>query len=237
MSGREGTVFILTNDAMPGFSRVDYTTGDDLGSKISRVNKSALPVPFRLYFAAKVPDVKLVDRNLHYLFADYCDARDAQFFKINPDMLRAAIELAAISVIQVSDKEQGISAFDRAQMDRLRTAHDNVRFEALNAEAGTELYFSRDRTITCTALGNGLVEFDGTAMSPAEASASAMRAIGFDWAEVSSVDYWLSQGDPAARKARGDVIPPDVDHGMPEVPIVPNDADDSPVMFIRSKSS
>ncbi len=237
MSGREGIIFILTNDAMPGFARVESTTKNDVPAKVRKINKSALPVPFRLYFAARVGDIALVDRNLHFLFADHCESRDSQFFKINPDLLRAAIELAANTIVEIEDKELGISPKARSQMQHIRASHAALRFEALNAEPGSSLSFVKDRTISCTALGNGLVEFEGEALPPAQASLKAMHKIGFDWGEVSPTAYWTPTSGVSAKGGSDEVIPPDLESEIPEVPIVPNDADDSPVMFIRNKKA
>lgn len=195
MSAQEGTVFVLTNDAMPGFVRFDYTTNDDLAARIERINRGELPVPFRLNFAAVVPDCALVNRNIRFLFAEYCEEPGSNFFKIAPDMFRAVIELAANSTVELSDKELGIAPSKRAKMDQIKAYHDAIWFEALNTQAGTKLRFSKNAALKCTAIGNGMVEFDGTVATPAEASIKAMQASGFDWREVSATEYWVPEPD------------------------------------------
>lgn len=195
MSAKEGTVFVLTNDAMPGFVRFDYTTRDDLAAKIERINRAELPVPFRLNFAAVVPDCALVNRNIRFLFAEYCEEPGSNFFKMGPDPFRAAIELAATAIVELSDEEQGIAPRERAKMDQIKAYHDAVWFEALNAEAGTTLRFSKNEALKCTAIGNGMVEFDGSVATPAEASVRAMQASGFDWRDVSATEFWVPEPD------------------------------------------
>lgn len=235
MSGQEGTAFILTNDAMPGFARVEFTSKDDLANKIKKINKSDLPIPFRLYFAAKVNDCDLVDRNLHYLFSDHCDTRDARFFRINPDRLRVAIELAATAAIEVNDEDIGISPDMRARMDQIRASHDASRFGAFSAAPGTVLYFAKDTTITCTALGNGMVEFEGRPTTPGEATRNALKAIGFNWDEVFATDYWLTQSLGPAGNG-GSAANPQVSELAPdEFAVLATESDDSPVMFIRNR--
>lgn len=234
MSAKEGTVFILTNDAMPGFARLDFTTKDDLATRIRKINRSELPVPFRLYFAAQVANCELAERNMRYLFADYAEARDATYFKVNPDMLRAAIELAATAIVELPDEEIGISPQEREQMDKMRAYHDALRFEALNAEPGATLCFSRDRSVTCTAIGNGMVEFDGTAATPADASAKAMESLGFDWGEVAATDYWIPHAGPFAATPRTSAEAPGMDSVLTRMPNGHEEASSSPVMFIRN---
>lgn len=235
MSGQEGTAFILTNDAMPGFVRFEYTVKDDLANKIRKINDKDLPIPFRLYYAAKVPDCESLDRNLHYLFSDHCDARDSRFFRMNPDMLRAAIELAATTTVNLSDEELGISPQVRARMEQIKASHDASRFGAFSAKPDTTLYFSKDTSITCTALDNGMVQYEGETVTPQEATLRALHRIGFDWSEVSATDYWVRHefqpSNAAQAKASSSFVFDETQH----VPVARNDADESPVMFIRNR--
>lgn len=235
MSGQEGTAFILTNDAMPGFVRFEHTGKDDVAAKIRKINNGDLPIPFRLYFAAKVGDCNLLDRNLHYLFADHCDDRDSRFFRINPDALRVAIELAATAIVELGDEELGLTPDMRARMEQIKSAHDAARFGAYSAKPDTILHFSKDPTITCTALDNGMVEYDGDAVTPAEATLRALRKIGFDWDEVSATDYWVRQEVHPASATKSAPNASIVDGDFQQLTVARNDADDSPVMFIRNK--
>lgn len=235
MSGQEGTAFILINDAIPGFARFEYTTKGDVAAKVQKLNNGDLPVPFRVYYAATVKDCSLLERNLHYLFADHRDDRSSRFFRINPDLLRAAIELAAQDAVELSDEELGLAPEVRARMDQIRASHDASRFGAFSVRPDTVLHFSRDMSITCTALESGLVKYDDEEVTPAEATLRAMRKIGFDWAEVSATDYWVRQELRPADGSRANVPSALVEGGFQKVPEARNDAGESPVMFIRNR--
>lgn len=235
MSNLSGTVFILVNDAMPRFVRLEFTSGDDAAAKIAKTNKSALPVPFRLYFAAEVADWKALERSLRFLFSKHYDPDDQAFLTINPDLLRAAIEPSVINAIELSDKDLGISPQKRAQMGHLRAANEDLNMQALNAKPGTILYFANEPSISCTALGNGLVQLDGKSLTPVQAAQVAMRKIGFDWDEIAGSDYWIKLSAQAQSSHVSNTSAVHVETIMPEKPIVPNDADDSPVMVIRNK--
>jgi hypothetical protein len=234
MTGQEGTAFVLTNDAMPGFARFEFTTKDDIAERIRKINKSDLPLPFRLYFAALVNDCELLNRNLHYLFADHCDARASNFFRINPDLLRATIELAATSLVELSDEEVGISAEKRLQMEQLKTSQDASLFGAFSARPGTTLYFSKDPTISCTALENGMIDYGGAVLTPADATIRALQQIGFDWSEVSASGYWVLEAARPADKAGDSVNSVRSGSQLLKVVAVRNDDNDSPVVFIRN---
>lgn len=237
MKKKEGIVFILTNDAMPGFTRMDYTKNDDLAQEIRKINNSDIPLPFKLYFAAQVNDCELVDRNIHYIFSNFCETRDSHFFRANPDQLRAALELSATARVELSDEEVGISPELRMHMDQIKASYDALRLGAFSAPPGTVLFFAKDTNITCTALGDGMVEFKGDKLTPGEATLRAIREIGFDWEEVSAADYWLprvagpaTNGD-AAESLGG--MSPMHDRGTS----LRSEVDNSPVMFIRNSKA
>ncbi|MBD2841012.1 hypothetical protein [Erythrobacter rubeus] len=234
MSGKEGSVFILMNDAMPGFARIDFTAKDDVAARVLKINQSALPVPFRIYMAASVYDWKALQQTLRFLFREQFDPDDPEYFTGNPELLRAAIEPAASAVHEFSDEEIGISAAKRSQMDRLRSSHEALKFMSLNAAPGTILYFSKDPSISCTALENGLVKFEGKELSPAIAARQAMRKLGFEWNELAGTDYWTPLGSSLGGNAKAAPSAMRMEAEMPEAPIVPNEVDDSPVVFVRN---
>ena len=234
MSGKEGTVFILTNDAMPGFVRLDFTTKDDVTARIRKVNRSELPVPYRVEYAARVPDCEALERSLRFVFSDFCEERGSNFFKINPDLLRAAIEPAAIATVELDDEELGIEPDMRTKMDQLSAYHDALRFEALKLEPGTALNFVKDPSLTCTVIGNGMVEFEGNAATPAEASVKAMQKLGFEWDRVSATDYWVPETPHFPKGQSSKANKPGMDSVLTRMPEPADDVGNSPVMFIRN---
>lgn len=236
MSANAGTVFILSNDAMPGYARIEYEAKDDIANRIKQFNSAPLPVPFRLFFAAKVTNMKLVKRNLEYLFAEHQDCSDAAFYTANPDELRAAIEMAAIETVELSDEEQGISGSARAKMNQLRARHEDVYSKAQLPPAGALLYFSKSRSITCQSVGNGMVSFDGATVTPGVAAARALKKLGFNWASAHGAGYWIPLGTRSGQASNAATDPASSDDAvMPDMPFVMEDADASPVMFIRNK--
>lgn len=236
MSARDGTVFLLCNDAMPGFTRVEYLAKGDIASKISQINSAPLPVPFRLLFAAKVNDWKLVKRNIQFLFAEHQDGNDPSFYTVNPDELRVAIEMAMIEPIELSDEDQAISGNARAKMNQLRARHEDFFFKAQLPSAGTILRFSKEPSITCQSMGNGKVNFEGKVMSPGMAALRALEKIGFHWEFAHGAGYWhaISAASGTAGDQASEFTGAEKD-AMPEKPLVMEDANDSPVMFIRNK--
>lgn len=236
MGAKEGTVYILVNDAMPGFTKLETTSKNDLAARVSKTNGGELPVPFRIFFAAKVPNISLMERNLAFLFADERHGAGSPFYKSSADRLRAAIEPAAIEIVEIDDDEIGISPDLRKQMVGLKGYHDALQFEGLNIEPGTTLSFSKDHSISCTAIGNGMVDFEGTVCTPADAAANALRSLGHDWSEVSATDYWQPQTlhFPGKKKSKATDKEPGMESVLTRVPESPSKGDSSPVMFITN---
>lgn len=239
MSRKEGYVFVLINDAMPGFVRVDFSPKNDVGGRILKINQAAPPVPFRVYLAAKVIDWKLLSRNLRFLFQDYCDPENPDFYTVNPELIRAATELSIIEMLELPSGEIGISATKQAQMDKLRTSHQALKFLALKAEPGTRLYFARDPSISCTVANGGLVSFAGEETTPAVAAERAFAELGFDWSDLAGTDYWTPVAPVDARRAAtSEAFDEDEDEDeVTEALVVPSETENSPVMFIRNSKS
>lgn len=51
-----GIVYILTNEAMPGYVKIGLTRQNDVGERVRQLDTTAIPVPFEVHYAAYVPD-------------------------------------------------------------------------------------------------------------------------------------------------------------------------------------
>lgn len=65
------TVYVLTNEAMPGIVKIGLTDGS-VETRIAGLSSTtAIPLPFECYYAAEVDDMARVERLLHQLFAEH----------------------------------------------------------------------------------------------------------------------------------------------------------------------
>src|SRR5690242_17526452 len=115
MSG--GIVYILTNEAMPGYVKIGLTQQNDVGERVRQLDNTSLPMPFECYFAAHVPDCRKVERTLHFVFGERRARRNREFFTIEPDLAKAIIELVAIDQVKLSDAEQAIDKTERREIE------------------------------------------------------------------------------------------------------------------------
>ena len=64
------TVYILTNDSMPGIIKIGWTD-NSVEQRRKELDKTGTPLPFTCYFAKRVDDPRLVESNLHAAFDEF----------------------------------------------------------------------------------------------------------------------------------------------------------------------
>ncbi|WP_394664174.1 GIY-YIG nuclease family protein [uncultured Sphingomonas sp.] len=189
-----GIVYILTNEAMPGYVKIGLTRQNDLGERVRQLDTTAIPVPFEVHFAAYVADCAKLERTLHFVFGEKRARRNREFFTIDPDLAKAIIELVADSKVDVTDVEQSIDTAERREIDQMRGRREVRTFTSLNIPIGATLTFAKDEEITCTVSQPRKVVFRGEELSPSAAALRVVHDLGYDWSAVSGMDYWKYKG-------------------------------------------
>ena len=191
----EGFVYILTNAAMPGFVKIGMSAQADVSERVRQLDNTSAPLPFEVYYAARVPDCRRVERTLHFVFGERRARLNREFFRIDPDLAKAVIELVEIQAATPSDREQGIAPEVREEIEaEVRTRTGRLDFQRLGLPVETELAFSKDPAVTCTVAGSRTVHFQGEEQSPSAAALKAIRAMGYSWSRVNGFDYWTHEG-------------------------------------------
>lgn len=189
-----GIVYILTNEAMPGYFKIGLTQQDDVGDRVRQLDNTSIPVPFECYFAAHVPDCRKLERTLHFVFGEKRARRSREFFTINPDLAKAIIELVAIDQVSLTDAEQSIDQDERRDIEDLRKRREVRTFPSMNIPIGSVLTFVKDETITCNVSGPRKVTFRGEELSPSTAALRVVHEMGYDWPAISGMAYWAFEG-------------------------------------------
>lgn len=189
-----GIVYILTNEAMPGYVKIGLTRATDMSQRLGQLDNTSLPVPFECYYAARVPDCAKLERTLHFVFGEHRARKNREFFRVRPDLAKAIIQLVAIEEVTLSDAEQQIDPESRGQIEQIRRRRANRTFEELNVPIGATLTFAKDQTITCEVSTPRSVIFQGQSMSVTAAALTAIRSMGYDWRHCNGWEYWEYQG-------------------------------------------
>jgi hypothetical protein len=191
----EGYVYILTNAAMPGYIKIGLTQQDEVADRVRQLDNTSTPLPFEVYYAAKVPDCRKLERTLHFVFGERRARLSREFFTTDPDLAKAIIELVAIKEEALTDTEQAITPDQRAEIETTkRGRQERLTLERLGLAPGTILTFAKDPTITCEVAGPKTVMFRGQKQSLSQAALTVIREMGYAWAAVSGPEYWMHNG-------------------------------------------
>ncbi len=188
----ECIVYVLTNDAMPGFIKVGKTT-QPVQERLKQLYTLGVPVPFECYYAGIVPSNKNVERRIHRAFDAFRGNKNREFFEMEAEAAADIIRL--VERQEVTPGEGYIeSPDDKKAMDRLEKRAERFSFKMVGIAPGTVLTFKLNDTITCKALDNRNVEFRGETTSLSAAALSALKAQGFEWKSAQGALYWMHNG-------------------------------------------
>jgi hypothetical protein len=197
-------VYVLTNEAIEGMVKIGRTS-TSVEQRIKELDNTSLPLPFQCFYAAEVTNATLVEGKLHRIFADKRIRANREFFRVDPNQVREAIQLAELK--EVTPKVDVV--VDAADVQALQKAvateerRTRLRFSELSIPTGAVLTFTKDTSKTCTVIADGRVEFEGQTQSPSAAALKAVRQLGYLWAAVSGSDYWQYEGETlTARRLR-----------------------------------
>ena len=194
-----GIVYILTNEAMPGYIKIGKTGGDsaeDVQDRMRGLDGTGVPRPFDCVYAAVVADRHVVEKKLHTIFERDRVRPTREFFEGVPvHSAKAALELAAEREVtpgvtpEIDDQGE--------QVPVKPPKRPPLKFSMVGLSPGTELTFFKDESITCTVRDDRLVDYQGEliALSPLSQKLLGYRNVG-------GADYWLYQGETLSERRR-----------------------------------
>ncbi len=191
----EGTeiIYILTNEAMPGYVKVGKTNGS-LEERMRQLDTTALPLPFECFYAARVETRKIVEQRLHDAFADHRVRSNREFFEIAPERVASALRMVELE--DVTPREDYVETEeDRAALNEAKRRRSIFNFKMVDIPEGAILTFVRNRDITCKVMDNRTVEFNGERMSLSESARRTFVEMGYNWKAVQGPLYWEYEGE------------------------------------------
>lgn len=196
----EGVVYVLINEAMPGYIKVGKTSSS-VEQRMRELDTSGIPLPFECYFAAKVADMNFVEKQLHDAFDDRRVRQRREFFQVDPERIQSALMLACLKDVTPRDdvvEDEG----DQIALNQARDRRSVFNFKLVDIPIGEELIFSRDREIKCTIIDHKKVEFEGQKTSLSAAGLIAIHRLGYTWKVIAGPDYWEYQGETLSERRR-----------------------------------
>lgn len=186
-------VYILTNEAMPGYVKIGIT--GDLQARIKQLSSTSVPVPFECFYAKKVKDARFVENRLQATFSqDRVDSgASREFFMIQPEQAAAALSLAEGEEIVLGDST--ISEQERIAIEEIKKRRPGFNFSMVGIKPGAVLTFSLDESITCVVHDSKKVEFNGEVTSLSDAAMKVLESKGLNWKAVSGPGIWMYEGE------------------------------------------
>lgn len=191
-TNENGIVYILINEAMPGYVKIGKTTTSVEQRILELSRSSAVPLPFECYYAARVADVSKVEQAFHDAFGDHRINPRREFFNIAPERVVSILRLLSLEDVTPSRNIGVESKEDAVAIERARKIRSAFNFKMVNIPQGAELKFIRDENLVCYVSQNQKhVEFQGQTMS---LSSAAQKALGYKW-QVQGPAYWTYNGE------------------------------------------
>ena len=190
--GNSGTVYIISNPAMPGLVKIGKTI--NLEARLQSLYSSGVPMPFRCIYAKEVDNYSEVERKLHKGLNSHRENSNREFFRIPEEEVINFLELVPGKDVtpkedDFEDKEDEI-AFERATRIGQR-----FNFNMVKIPIGSILTFIRDENVTCKVISSSRVEFDGNDHSLSSAALIATNRMGFNWKTIAGPLNWKFEGE------------------------------------------
>lgn len=194
-------IYILINEAMPGFVKVGRTA-TSVEQRMKELDNTSMPLPFECFHAAEVPSGVTVERLLHAAFKDKRIRKRREFFKIDPEQVRSALLLAQTKDVtprdDVFEEVEDVEALNKA-----RNRRGGFSFEDVDIPIGSKLTFSKDDNFICIVRANNKVEFEGDVSSLSKTALDVLHRLGYNWKAVAGPDYWQFEDETlTARRLR-----------------------------------
>jgi hypothetical protein len=195
----QGIVYVLTNEAMPGYVKIGKT--DSIERRLRDLDWTNLPLPFECFYAARVADANFVEAQLHDAFGDHRVRARREFFRISPERVVAALRLAALEDVTPRG-DVPVSEDVRHDLEDARARRAVFNFDMVKIPVGAVLSFSRDPHVTATVADARHVTFDDGLTSLSEAARLALARQGLNWSAVQGPLYWQYEGETLDERRR-----------------------------------
>ncbi len=188
----EGIIYILINEAMPGYVKVGKTT-TSVEQRMRDLDTTGVPLPFECFFAARVADCDKAERLLHDAFEDHRIRPRREFFRISAERIASALKLAALEDVTprddvVEDRD------DEIALNKARERRGRFNFRMIGLEPGATLTHVKDETVVCEVVDNHRVLYQGEIMSLSMAALKVVHGMGYTWKAVAGTEYWEHEG-------------------------------------------
>lgn len=134
-----------------------------------------------------------VEQRLHAAFEDHRVRKSREFFRIAPERVKAALELAAGEEVRIDEARVVETQEDIDALVRAKNRKKVFNFGMIGMPVGTVLVHTHDPNATCAVHDDRNVMFEGEVMSLSKSAGIVLDRLGLS-SNVAGTVYWTSEG-------------------------------------------
>ena len=165
-------IYILKNESMPEYVKIGFTHGD-VKERLKQLDRTGVPLPFEVYYAATVENAEREEKWLHSIFADRRARDSREFFKMNPEYATLALKRVEIRETKI---DSGLTPEQEKEVDKVKERRSKFHFAHYGIPVGSKLTFTRDSNIIAEVVENDKIKINGKVSS---LSTFAMALLGY----------------------------------------------------------
>ncbi|MCF4099775.1 GIY-YIG nuclease family protein [Maritalea mediterranea] len=192
MASNHCIVYVLTNEAMPGFIKIG-TTRKPILNRMQQLFSSGVPVPFKCHYAAVVEQHLNVERRIHRVLSVQRVNDNREFFELVPEAAADIIRLVEIEDV-TPQADYVETEDDTTAIKKLEQRAAQFNFKMVGIPKETILRFKLDDEITCQVIDNRRVRFLDQETSLSAAVLAAQKQRGINWKSAQGAQYWTHNG-------------------------------------------
>lgn len=143
-------IYILTNEAMPGYIKIGFTT-TSVEQRLKELDRTGIPLPFEAYYSAEVVDARKDEEWLHSIFSDRRVRDNREFFKMNPELATLALKRIEIKEIKIN---ADLTDDQEKEIGDIKERRSRFHFKDYGITPGEKVVFTRNPEIIAEVLEN-----------------------------------------------------------------------------------
>lgn len=194
-------VYILTNEALPDLIKIGMTD-ERLEERVKELSRqTGVPLPFEVYFACEVENMREVERSLHDAFLDHRINPKKEFFRLSPERVVSVLKLLQKrDVTPVTDEFDGVEEKNALIIAKERRSRFN--FTLADIQAGETIEYYYDNTITAVVVNEREINCNGEIGSLNQITLKLLKNSGRIWKSVQGPAFWLYKGETLDERRR-----------------------------------
>lgn len=186
-----GSVYVLTNPAIPGLVKIGMTDQNDVNVRVGQLYTTGVPLPFTIEFAGSVDDPAKVEEAFHIAFGPHRINPKREFFRIEPEQAIAILKLLHIKdeTTKVQQQPTVVDPQSLAAAEQQKNRRPRFNFEEMQIPKGATLTNTKNG-VTAQVVGGNKVIYEGEQYA---LSALTKKVLNLQY-YVSPAAFWTYNG-------------------------------------------